>query len=477
MSLNWREIALIIEELPLADSVLQGVVQHDFHSLSWNFYHFQHGRWTLYTELGTPYSRLHMATRPLAVQQFTKTAKLQRFVQFCRANLEGGKVVSVSQVPFDRLVMLTLDNHGTLIKLYLRFYSGPGANIIATDENNEILDLLYRRPGRDEKSGSLFTLPPQKTEDLKDFSIRERVPGSFNRQVEDEYSKSSNEETLHQVLTKVTGKRDKLLKQLEATANSLKRKMLENGKFETYKLYGDLLSSNIHLLKTHAQTITLDDWTTGKPLAITLDPKLSPNANITLFYDRYQKAKGTYENAKAEYEKALQELETTREKYEQILTLTDNETKDIQRLKRELGSETADMPTVVPTVGLTVKSGLFTLLVGRNAKENEELLRHYAKGNDYWMHTRDCPGGYVFIKYLKGKTVPLEVLLDAGNLALVFSKAKKEGKADLYYTQVKYLRKPKGAKAGLVLPTQEKNLSVVLDEGRLARLLLEDEHA
>lgn len=83
----------------------------------------------------------------------------------------------------------------------------------------------------------------------------------------------------------------------------------------------------------------------------------------------------------------------------------------------------------------------------------------------------------MFIKYLKGKTVPLEVLLDAGNLALVFSKAKKEGKADLYYTQVKYLRKPKGAKAGLVLPTQEKNLSVVLDEGRLARLLLEDEHA
>jgi predicted ribosome quality control (RQC) complex YloA/Tae2 family protein len=418
-----------------------------------------------------------MATRPLAVQQMTKTAKLQRFIQFSRANLEGSRVVSVTQFPFDRLVKLSLDNHGNLINLYLRFYSGPGANIIATDGENKILDLLYRRPGRDEKSGSLFVLPPQRTEDAKEFFVRERNQGSFNRQIEDEYSKSSNEETLHQVVNKVTIKRDRLLKQLESTANSLKRKMLENGKYDTYKLYGDLLSSNIHLVKPHVETLTLEDWTTGKPLTITLDSKVSPNANITMYYDRYQKAKGTYENAKAEYEKANQELESTRDRYVQLLTLSGNETRDIQRLKKELGTETADKPTVAPSVGLTIKSGLFTLLVGRNAKENEELLRHYAKGNDYWMHTRDCPGGYVFIKFLKGKTVPLEVLLDAGNLALVFSKAKKDGKADLYYTQVKYLRKPKGAKAGLVLPTQEKNLSVTLDEGRLSRLLLEDEHA
>ncbi len=95
------------------------------------------------------------------------------------------------------------------------------------------------------------------------------------------------------------------------------------------------------------------------------------------------------------------------------------------------------------------------------------------------MHTRDVPGGYVFIKYVRGgKSVPLEVLLDAANLAVVFSKAKNQGRADLYYTQVKHLRKVKGGKTGLVLPpTQEKNLTVTLDEGRLSRLLLGHEHA
>jgi predicted ribosome quality control (RQC) complex YloA/Tae2 family protein len=148
MSLNWREIALILEELPLVGSSLQQTVQHDFHSMSWNFYHPQAGRWTLYTELGTPFSRLHLASEALSVVQQGKTAKLQRFIQFLRANVEGSKVLEASQISHDRLVRLKLDNHGTTFYVYLRFYSGPGANIIITDEQNIILELLYRRPGK-----------------------------------------------------------------------------------------------------------------------------------------------------------------------------------------------------------------------------------------------------------------------------------------------------------------------------------------
>ena len=113
------------------------------------------------------------------------------------------------------------------------------------------------------------------------------------------------------------------------------------------------------------------------------------------------------------------------------------------------------------------------ILVGRDANENDELLRRHVKGSDMWLHTRDCPGGYVFIKYRAGKTIPLDILLDAGNLAVYFSKARKNGKADFYYTQVKHLRRAKNGPKGLVLPTQEKNLSVVLDPARLKRLELE----
>ena len=74
------------------------------------------------------------------------------------------------------------------------------------------------------------------------------------------------------------------------------------------------------------------------------------------------------------------------------------------------------------------------------------------------------------IKARKDKTVPLEILLYAGNLAVYHSKARKNGQADLYYTQVKYLRRAKNGPKGLVLPTQEKNIFIKLDETKLRRL-------
>jgi predicted ribosome quality control (RQC) complex YloA/Tae2 family protein len=76
----------------------------------------------------------------------------------------------------------------------------------------------------------------------------------------------------------------------------------------------------------------------------------------------------------------------------------------------------------------------------------------------------------VFVKQRAGKTVPLEILLDAGNLAVFYSKGRNNGAGDLFYTQVKYLRRAKDGPKGLVIPTQEKNLHIKVDEIRL-RLL------
>ena len=110
------------------------------------------------------------------------------------------------------------------------------------------------------------------------------------------------------------------------------------------------------------------------------------------------------------------------------------------------------------------------LIVGRDATENDDLLRHYVKGSDLWLHVRDYPGSYVFIKARSGKTVPLDILLDAGNLALFYSKGRNNGEGDLFYTPVKFLRRAKNGPKGLVIPTQEKNLHIVLEDSRLKEL-------
>ncbi len=158
-------------------------------------------------------------------------------------------------------------------------------------------------------------------------------------------------------------------------------------------------------------------------------------------------------------------------RYEDVLKNIGDENVMIRKLQKELKEETADKKVSTPTPGLTFHSGKFTILVGRNAKENDALLRHHVKSYDWWMHTRDWPGGYVFIKTVKGKSIPLEVMLDGANLALLYSKGKGQGSADLYYTQVKYLRRAKDGPLGLVIPTQEKNFFVKADQARVDRIM------
>ena len=216
-------------------------------------------------------------------------------------------------------------------------------------------------------------------------------------------------------------------------------------------------------------------WVDNSSVTLKLDPKLTKEENLNYYYDKYHKAKGSNKNALEQYEIAKEEYRENVEYFTKLLTLSNNEQKDIIRLKKALDKSLSTTQKDDNQIGLIFTSGNFTILVGRNAKENDLLLRKKVKGNDYWLHTRDYSGGYVFIKYIRNKSVPLDVLLDAANLAVFFSKAKTHQTSDLYYTQVKYLRRAKNGPLGLVIPTQEKNIHIKVDEKRLNRLLKERE--
>ena len=201
-------------------------------------------------------------------------------------------------------------------------------------------------------------------------------------------------------------------------------------------------------------------------ITIALDPSLSPNENLEKLYQRYRKDRRTRELAEEELKNTEEKLTSVKAEYDALLS--EGSVEKLRKLdeKSETKVRTDDGK---PGVRLTVHG--FDLIVGRTAKENDEILRREARGSDIWMHTRDYAGAYVIIKSKKDKTVPLPVLLDAASLAIHYSKAKKNGRADLYYTFVKYLRRVKDGKTGLVIPQMEKNLSAVLDEKRVKELL------
>jgi predicted ribosome quality control (RQC) complex YloA/Tae2 family protein len=472
VSLNWREIALIAEELPLTGSAIQGVVQHTFNALSWQLYHREVGRWTLYTEIGTPHSRLHMLTVP----RTDKLPKLQRFAQFARSRLVGTRITEVYQAPYDRLLRLRLESRESAMYLYLRFYSGSGANILVTDADKTLIDSLFRRPRRGEISGELFDPGVERSEEGTPYPVRERTATTFNRQIEEEYGVLSGEASLSDLLVRVENAWQRELDRLNATVASLRRTQRESGEYEHLKRIADLLSANAHLLVDGATSIEVQDWQDNTTLLIPLDPKRKARENILASYDRYRKAKGAWERSSEEIERLEAQREERTAQMNALLAPREDHGQWLELLRRELKGDGKPVQKK-KTPGLTITTGGFTLLVGRNATENDELLRHHTRGNDWWIHTRDYSGGYVFIKYISGKSVPLPVLLDAGMLAIAFSKGRKEGRAELYYTQVKYLRRAKGGKRGLVIPTQEKNLSVTLDEERLRWLLLTHEDA
>ncbi len=470
MSLNWKEMELIIKEANLEGSKIQGVIQNSFHAVTWELYNRERGRFSFYSELGTQSSRINLISVNSKPQ---KTKKLQRFEQYARKNLEGSTIIKCYQMPYDRVLIWDLDNHGRKLKVIIRLYSGPGANIIVTDENLVIQDLLLRRPGRDETSSKVLELET-KTEETKEFTIRPYEGSSFNEYVEKSFSQQQTEDLKSQLIKQVQARRDHELSRLCTSIKSAEKALEANKDYAELKKDGDFLSANSYQIKKGMDQITLVDWVTdptgNSTITLQLDKSLTPGANVQAYYDKYQKAKGTYENALSEVEKLKQEYEQTQARYNKVLEETEDEEVQIRRLKAIL-DKAVPQQQLQQGPGIRCTSGGFLILAGRNAKENEELLRHHAKGNDLWLHTRDFPGGYVFIKFRRDKTVPLEVLLDAANIAVLYSKGKNSKSVDLYYTQVKYLRRPKEGKTGLILPTQEKNLTINPDPQRISRLL------
>lgn len=471
MSLNYKEIELILSESRLDGAKIQKVIQSSFHSVTWDLYDRERGRFAFYTEIGTPLSRLHVLSPGAKI---AKTKKLQRFEQFARKNLEGSVIVSCRQMPFDRAVVWELDNHGRKLRIWFRFYSGPGANIIVTDENNVIQDLLLRRPGRDEMSSETLAVE-ERTASERVFEVRPWKGDSFSGFIEQTCAREEADDLYSQLVRQVTARMEHELSRLATSIRSAEKAIESNSGYEDLRYKADLLSASSYLIKRGQDSVTVTDWNAGgKEITIELDKSLTPGGNVQACYDRYQKAKGTYDNAVEERDRLREEYRAVESRFNKALEDTGDEQVNIRHLKAIL-DKTAPAVQVQEGPGIRTTSGGFQIIAGRNAKENDDLLRHHVKGNDMWLHTRDFPGGYVFIKFRRDKTIPLDVLLDAANIAVLYSKGRNSSSVDLYYTQVKYLRRAKDGKTGLVLPTQEKNLTIKPDPARIARLLPKEE--
>lgn len=460
MALNANEINYLISELDFNDTFIQDIVEHDFHSFTMCLFSKQEKAWLLYVEIGTPYQRICKTNR---IRK--KSTKMQRFTQYLRANIVGSRIVDVKVTKGEREVVFTLKHADVEKKMFIRLFSGPSSNIIITDQNLMILEVLMRRPKRGEEKGKLFTPSQEKEIDEVKFPIRSFTANTFNEEIDKNISAEKTDELLDKLKNQVILKRDEELTYLKGQLRDKEKKVEEFKSYEELKASADLLSAYSYLIKKGQDKVNLTDFE-GNSVTILIDSSLSASQNINAYYQKYKRAQRIYENNINDINEIKEAILEKEKHYEELLSQN-----SINLFEKEIGEQSGSKKNNESGPGLKLTSHGFDILVGRNSKENDELLRHHVRGNDLWLHTRDTAGGYVFIKCKKDKSVPLDVLIDAGNLAVHYSKAKANKKASLYYTHVKYLRRVKDGKQGLVIPTQEKNLDITLDEKRVKQLL------
>ncbi|NCB01033.1 MAG: DUF814 domain-containing protein [Spirochaetia bacterium] len=474
MPLNYKEIELLLSELPLQNSRIQKVYQLEIHTLIFEMHHQEEHFWQLYVELGTDQARFHRINGSRYVHPTMKKGTKQRFNQYLSSHIEGMIIEKVEQVEEDRLFTLFLKGSEETLLLHFRFYSASKSNVIVTSTDYVIQDLMYRRPKNHETSGETLVIE-EKRESTTSFRVREYdKTTTFNEYIESLFMGERKGEK-EQLLDSLAAHYEKLLASLLTEKDQLKRTLKSSRDYSIYKNIAELLSSNGHLIHKGMDSITLLDGENSTQ--IPLNPLISSGENITHYYDKYHKEKHKMEYIEESIISIDKKISLIEEKRETLLDSSQISLTEIRKMHSALNTSSLKSGSKYSSFsGLYFNNGKYDILVGRNADENEELLKKIAKGNDYWMHTRDVAGGYVIIKYIKNKQVDLETILDAGNLAILFSKAKTHSKADLYFTQVKYLKKVKGGKKGLVLPTNEKNYTISRDEERITNLYEKQTH-
>lgn len=255
---------------------------------------------------------------------------------------------------------------------------------------------------------------------------------------------------------------DRILRRTENQKIELK----ESEEREELKLRGDLISANLYTLKKGMTEFTCVNFydENGGEIIVKLDPMLTPSQNMQKYYAGYRKADNAEKRLKVLIAKGEEELEYIASVSDALSrAVTENDVNELRAELAEQGYIRAQKgkqkpPKPAPPLEFHSPDG-FTVLVGRNNKQNDILTLKTAEKTDIWLHTKDITGSHVIIR-AEGKEVPDTTILYAARLAAAHSSAKSSAQVPVDYVPAKFVKKPTGAKPGMVIFTNNRTLYV-----------------
>lgn len=243
---------------------------------------------------------------------------------------------------------------------------------------------------------------------------------------------------------------------------------------EKYRLYGELITANMYRLKGGEKELEAENYYEGnQKIVIPLNENSSPAQNSQRYYKRYQKMKTAEEMAAKQLEKAKKELfylESVQNSFAWITTQDEideiaEELAQAGYLKAKSGKKKKLAKTAYQEF---VSSDGFPILVGKNNRQNDELSFKIARPRDLWLHVKTYPGSHTLV-VTNGLAVPDTTLYEAAVLAAIHSKANTSGKVEIDYTEIKFVKKPPGAKPGMVTYSNFKTILVPPDVSVMER--------
>jgi len=250
---------------------------------------------------------------------------------------------------------------------------------------------------------------------------------------------------------------------------------------EKYKDWGELITAYAHELHKGDLQAHLNVFAPGEPVVIDLDPRYTPIQNAQRYFKIYNKSRSALrhlETLKAQNRLEIKYLESV------LLAISQAEnTQDIDEIVEELEGE-----GYVKEHGKRKKTKVhrseprrfmssdgLEIFVGRNNRQNDLLSIKQASSGDLWLHTKEVAGTHVIVKLPRNMNhidlVPDRTLEEAAILAAYFSKAEQSSKVEVDYTFRFNLRKPNGAKPGMVVYENYWTINVNPHDQRLTALL------
>lgn len=421
--------------------------------------------------------RLYLIKR--SVRELEKASvPLSSFVQSIRNGLGGGNVQSLSKDENERVVRFTFlvenDLADSLVQSLIAQLTGRSANLFLLDSENRIKQAWRNPHGEGQQVGDLYQPPLSDGKiagTLKTGSssplVREGAT-SFSAAADKYYSELEESHQFDSLAGNLLANLRKEIARRKKLQVNLRKDLVAHGNPDEHKRVGDLLLANTaNATRVGNKVAVMDYYAEDAPeIEIEVDENLTLPEVANAYFSRYTKAKRAVEEIGVrlvQLENELEELGAKLVKLEKAIATRD------PAVLAEFGETKARSAAVnkkqkaslaLPGMRRYHSSDGYEVLVGRTARDNDQLTFRVARPNDLWLHAGDYPGSHVIVRNSSRSDIPHRTIIEAAQLAAKFSQARKDSKVDIHYTRRKFLTKPKGSAPGLVRMSNFKTITV-----------------